>query len=348
MRARWLAGWKMAAVWFYESGSYSGGPLTIEELRLALHRQPVPARVKVWRAGLSDWKAAAEVAELSGLLADAAPSGASIVPAIPPPPTGPAAGVSPPIAAATPTAFEVGRVVAAAAGTLNRNAGSMAALTIVLAVLPGLASAFIFGPTLTALMEQPSSAMFASPIYWLSSATGIVANCLFYAAVTYMTVVDLDGREPEFAATIVAALRCAVPLVAQYILAALGIAVGLLLLVVPGLILLSMWSVAGAPLVVERAGIVASLGRSRALTKGSRGRIFGIFFVYIFASSVVSALLARLVDLLGMPAPALAVMDTLVGAAGTLIFFVVTGAIYVELRTLKEGASTTKLAAIFA
>jgi hypothetical protein len=40
--------------------------------------------------------------------------------------------------------------------------------------------------------------------------------------------------------------------------------------------------------------------------------------------------------------------DTFIGAIETLVIAVVIAAIYVELRTAKEGASTTSLAAIFA
>lgn len=74
----------MAGVWFYESnGTYSGGPLTTEELASALSRLATPGKVKVWRAGLDGWAEAERVAELRGVLGalprQQAPSDADII-----------------------------------------------------------------------------------------------------------------------------------------------------------------------------------------------------------------------------------------------------------------------------
>ena len=49
----------------------------------------------------------------------------------------------------------------------------------------------------------------------------------------------------------------------------LGILVGLMLLIVPGLILMVMWYVAVPVCVVERAGPIGSLGRSQRAHQGS-------------------------------------------------------------------------------
>jgi hypothetical protein len=146
------------------------------------------------------------------------------------------------------------------------------------------------------------------------------------------------------------ALRCAVPLFGLFVLWVLGVALATLLLIVPGLILLTMWLVAPVSLVVERTGIMASFGRSRALTKGSRWQIFGIFIVLILASMAVRALLAPVVGTTdgGLPTLSFAVADAVVSGVASLVLTVVVAAIYVELRTVKEGASTANLAAIFA
>lgn len=53
------------------------------------------------------------------------------------------------------------------------------------------------------------------------------------------------------------------PLIAAGILAGIGIAVGFVLLIVPGLFLLTIWAV----IVIERRGISDAFGRSRQLVK---------------------------------------------------------------------------------
>ena len=247
--------------------------------------------------------------------------------------------------------FQIGRVFSNAFGTLGRNAGQLAAWALLLSMAPALVEGFFFQPTLAALQQLSPSAIFASPFYWLSVLINLVAFLLLQGAITYITVTDLDGRRPESTATVATALRRALPLLGVYILFGLGVAVGSLLLIVPGLILFVMWIVAGACVVVERTGIIASFGRSRALTKGSRWQIVGIFVVLLLANVVVIMVLAAITGgsafALGR-SQSFVVANAIYGAIATLFDAVVLGAIYVELRTVKEGASTTTLAAIFA
>jgi hypothetical protein len=65
------------------------------------------------------------------------------------------------------------------------------------------------------------------------------------------------------------------------ILAGLGIAVGLALLVVPGLILLTMWVMVIPAIVLEDRGVVESFGRSRELVRGNGWNVFGVIVLTI-------------------------------------------------------------------
>jgi len=60
------------------------------------------------------------------------------------------------------------------------------------------------------------------------------------------------------------------------ILAALGVMLGLALLIVPGLILLTWWSVILPVIVLERRGVLESFGRSRELVRGHGWSVFGV------------------------------------------------------------------------
>lgn len=54
------------------------------------------------------------------------------------------------------------------------------------------------------------------------------------------------------------------PLIGLSILLAIGVGIGFILIIVPGLFLMTIWSVAAPSLVIERHGVFAAFGRSRA------------------------------------------------------------------------------------
>jgi hypothetical protein len=78
------------------------------------------------------------------------------------------------------------------------------------------------------------------------------------------------------------------------ILAGLAIALGLLLLIVPGLYLITIWSVLIPVIVLERRGVMEAFGRSRELVSGYGWSAFGVIvlcFLILIAVSIVVAIL---------------------------------------------------------
>lgn len=82
------------------------------------------------------------------------------------------------------------------------------------------------------------------------------------------------------------------------ILAGLGIALGFLLLIVPGLYLLTIWSLIVPVIVLEGAGIMESFGRSRALTAGHRWGVFGRLLVSILVIAIAGAIIGGIMQAL--------------------------------------------------
>lgn len=78
------------------------------------------------------------------------------------------------------------------------------------------------------------------------------------------------------------------------ILAALGITLGFILLIVPGFFLLTIWSLIVPVIVLEGSGTMDSFGRSRELTRGNRwgvlGRIIVTVLIVGIAGGIVSAI----------------------------------------------------------
>ena len=78
------------------------------------------------------------------------------------------------------------------------------------------------------------------------------------------------------------------------LLAGLGILVGLILLIVPGLYLLTIWSMIVPVIVLEGRSAGESFGRSRELVRGNGWNVFGVIVITIaltIAANIVVAIL---------------------------------------------------------
>lgn len=121
-----------------------------------------------------------------------------------------------------------------------------------------------------------------------------------------------------------------------------GLGVGSLVLGLLALVVLSVWlwvktSLAGPALVLERAGIGASLRRSWLLTRGDFWRLFGIMLLASVIAVVVSTLLQ---------VPFSIAQTVLIGIAGADAQANMWGAIFVDhLASLLSGAVTTPFVA---
>ncbi|MGH9494080.1 MAG: glycerophosphoryl diester phosphodiesterase membrane domain-containing protein [Candidatus Sulfotelmatobacter sp.] len=73
----------------------------------------------------------------------------------------------------------------------------------------------------------------------------------------------------------------------------IGIVVGLVLLIVPGIIFMLMWALTIPVAVLEDTGLRDSLSRSAELTKGSRGRVFVVYLLFF----VLAWILAMVIQL---------------------------------------------------
>ena len=78
------------------------------------------------------------------------------------------------------------------------------------------------------------------------------------------------------------------------ILAGIAIAIGFVLIIVPGLILLTIWAVISPAIVVEDKGVFESFGRSRELVRGHGWQVFGAI-VLTFLIIVVVGIIASLI-----------------------------------------------------
>ena len=79
---------------------------------------------------------------------------------------------------------------------------------------------------------------------------------------------------------------------AAAILAGIAITIGLILIIVPGLWLITIWAVIIPVIVIERTGALASFGRSRQLVRGHGWHVFGTLVLVFVILLVVEFILA--------------------------------------------------------
>jgi len=133
----------------------------------------------------------------------------------------------------------------------------------------------------------------------LGSIVSLIATFVLQA--TLVKAVDdvRDGTADMSMGDTVQAARPSIGSVAlASILAGFGIVIGLILFIVPGLFLLTIWCLIVPVIVLERVGAMDSFGRSRALVKGYGWPVFGtlvlVFLLLLVIGAIISGVLAPL------------------------------------------------------
>ncbi|MDR3511184.1 MAG: hypothetical protein P4L73_06100 [Caulobacteraceae bacterium] len=126
--------------------------------------------------------------------------------------------------------------------------------------------------------------------FWFSGIVGLFGYPAFAGACA-TAVAQLDGQRIAFGQALSTGLRHWLRLVAVGLLIGLGVCLGIVLLVVPGVILAVAWFVAVPASVIERLAPRAALGRSRALTRGRRWPIFGLLLLLALAGFLIGGLI---------------------------------------------------------
>jgi len=136
------------------------------------------------------------------------------------------------------------------------------------------------GDGTTALLALAGVAASVIGTYWLQGALVFAVE---------------DARDGRIDTPIGEIFRKVAPLLVTLILAGLlagiGIALGLLLLIVPGLYLLTIWAVVAPAIVVEGKSVGEAFSRSRELVRGHGWTVFAIVLVTAILGGIASGLL---------------------------------------------------------
>jgi hypothetical protein len=181
----------------------------------------------------------------------------------------------------------------------------------------------------------------------------LITNALLQAAIIHGTVNDLNGRRASLQDSLVTALRLLLPMIGIAILVGVIMVLGFVAFLIPGVIAALAFAVSVPVEVVERHGVIASMGRSVELTKNHRWAILGLFVLFTIASLIVgmvggvfSAFVGNLTPL-GFERTSYLVVTPLAQSLVAMIGAAGVAAVYYELRSIKEGIGPEALAAVF-
>jgi hypothetical protein len=159
----------------------------------------------------------------------------------------------------------------------------------------------------------------------------LVATTLFTGMVVELVADVQDGKRDASAGQL---LRAASPVLGQLILvgilAGIGEVIGFILIIIPGLFLLTIWSVAAPVVVLEHPGAMRALGRSRELVRGNGWQVFGVIVVLVIGVGVLTEVIYVLASAAGTAVGL--VVRVVLGILTAPISALAAAVLYFELR----------------
>ncbi len=129
----------------------------------------------------------------------------------------------------------------------------------------------------------------------LGALIALVASFLYTGYVVKLVQDVRDGRRDNSVGELFSAAAPYIgTLILNGILAGIAITIGFILIIIPGLILLTIWAVISPSIVVEDQGVISAFGRSRELVRGNGWSVFGaivLAFLIVFAVSLIAGLI---------------------------------------------------------
>ncbi len=258
--------------------------------------------------------------------------------------------------------FNIGRTLSRTFTLVIATLGSVGLFTLIIQIVSAaikfVVTSYLMGDLsnfATATDPMARLAVFGSAGYWLAMVSAVLLSSLMMAGSLDGLIKTAWGKPTSLADCLTTGITKTLPVLGLYILWFLGVGLGWLLLLVPGLIVMTMWSAAMPVLIGENIGVIAAFGRSRELTRGSRWSIFGTLFIFVIAIyAILFGILGAIIGggMMQISAqmnvnPVTALAAILVGWLFSMLLNALLASIYVETVTIKEGSPTGHLAEVF-
>ncbi len=208
-----------------------------------------------------------------------------------------------------PRKIEVGKVLGDAFGIYSSNLGTL--------VVTSLGVAIVFG-IIVGLLNDAGGA-FMQFLAWIVQ---LIGTALYTGFVVRLVQDVRDGRRDMSVGELFSAAAPAIgPLILWSILSGIAIGIGFILLIVPGLILMTIWAVGAPAIVAEDCGPIEAFGRSYELVRGQAWTVFGVL-VCVFLIMIVAAIIAGIIG------------AAIGGVAGAIIVGIIVLALFMPVSAL--------------
>jgi hypothetical protein len=193
-------------------------------------------------------------------------------------------------------------------------------------LMPAAAVVFVISSVFGVLLIAASAGL-----AFIALIVSLVATTLFTGMVVELVSDVQDGKRDASAGQL---LRAVTPVLGKLILvgivAGIGILIGFILIVIPGLILATLWSVAAPVVVLERPAGLRALGRSRELVRGNGWNVFAVILLLVILVGVVAVALEAGGDAAGTAVGL--VVRVIVGILTAPISALAAAVLYFDLR----------------
>lgn len=183
--------------------------------------------------------------------------------------------------------ISVGEVISETFSIYGQNLGALLGSAIVVFIVVGL---------LAGILQSAGGLI----LVLLATAVRLAGQALYTGFVVKLVQDVRDGRRDLALGDLFsAASPFILPLIGFGILFGIGVTIGFILLVVPGLILLTFWSVGAPAIVVEGIGPVDAFRRSWQLVRGDAWSVFGVLLVVFLIVIVIGVVLSAIANPIG-------------------------------------------------
>jgi len=263
--------------------------------------------------------------------------------------------------------FDVGRVVSNTFRALRQNPVPFLLLTFIGSGIPMML--FSLWPVLLGVggginVYDPT---WAENIEWDGILGGVIIGYIIFmfiavlmiGALIQMSVQALNEREVSLRDALSTGLKLFFPMLGVLLLYTIGATIGFLLFIIPGIFIMFGWALAMNIRVIEGGTVTGALSRSWTLSKGYKRWILLMMIIFGVLGAVIGLVFQIPVLFFGNSQTAILDGGTttfwIANAIGTGLAQMVSAALsyvgltatYLEIRRVKEGVESDKLADIF-
>src|SRR3954454_15510708 len=196
-------------------------------------------------------------------------------------------------------------------------------------------AATLLGAALIIFAIQLLLALLLPKLFFIAGLAVFILS-VFYGGMVVNLVRDVqDGRRDHSTGELFRSVTpVLLPLLGLAIVAGIAIAIGFVLLIIPGLILLTIWAVAAPVMVIEHPGVFTALGRSRDLVRGYGWPVFGTIILAALidiAVNIVASIVAAPLSDAGA-----AVVNWIAATLTAPVFALTSAVLYFTLLAVKD------------